>query len=82
LALLVTSDQAQELPFANADLQKIAKEVIETVIGISQFQANQVAEWSHAISSQILEKLTQNSNQCKYIGRYGKLIFRHCVEIL
>ena len=58
----------QSLPFINQDIQRIAKEIIDNVIGINQFQAIKVTEWSKSIVNQLLEHLTQKNNLCKYIG--------------
>lgn len=57
----------QSLPFINLDIQRTTKEIVDKVIGIKQFQANEVTNWSKDIVNQVLENLTQQNNQCKYI---------------
>ncbi|CAG2181186.1 unnamed protein product [Oppiella nova] len=49
-------------------VNKVAKEVVETVIGSQAYQHSKVNNWSNAIVEQVLQQLIKSNKSFKYIG--------------
>jgi len=48
-------------------VNKVAKEVVETVIGSQAYQHSKVNNWSNAIVEQVLQQLIKSNKSFKYI---------------
>lgn len=66
---------AKQASFSVDEVQKVTKEVIETLVGGNTFQQSKVNQWSNSIVEQTLAQLTKQSKAYKYIGK-------NCYEML